>query len=163
MTRQQPIELFMPPNMLKAKVGGSGAGLDMSAIQRAEQAMDGLKTEFADWIADGVRNLTEARDGFAANANDATFSRLCRIALDLKGQAQTLGYPLAGRVAASLSLLLEGRGLQTPPQLIDAHVEAIRVIVRDNVKENAHRVAVLLATELESRVVKALPEKKKKA
>ena len=24
MARQQPIELFMPPNMLKAKVGGGG-------------------------------------------------------------------------------------------------------------------------------------------
>ena len=35
MSRQQPIELFMPPNMLKAKVGGSFVGLDMAAINRA--------------------------------------------------------------------------------------------------------------------------------
>ena len=40
MTKAHPIELFMPPNMLKAKVGGSIAGLDMSAVKRAEAAMD---------------------------------------------------------------------------------------------------------------------------
>ena len=35
MARKQPIELFMPPNMLKAKVGGGLGGPDMAAIQRA--------------------------------------------------------------------------------------------------------------------------------
>ena len=41
MAREQPIELFMPPNMLKAKVGGGGfSGLDMAAIKRAEAAME---------------------------------------------------------------------------------------------------------------------------
>ena len=36
MAREQPIELFMPPNMLKAKVGGGTfSGLDMAAIKRA--------------------------------------------------------------------------------------------------------------------------------
>jgi len=31
--RQQPIELFMPPNMLKAKVGGGLGGIDMAAMK----------------------------------------------------------------------------------------------------------------------------------
>jgi len=44
MARQQPIELFMPPNMLKAKVGGTFVGIDMAAVNRAEAAMDALKS-----------------------------------------------------------------------------------------------------------------------
>ena len=40
MARQQPIELFMPPNMLKAKVGGTYAGIDTAAIMRAEAAIE---------------------------------------------------------------------------------------------------------------------------
>ena len=61
MKRQQPIELFMPPNMLKAKVGGGLGGVDMAAMKRAEAAMETLKSEFADWIADDVKTLMAAR------------------------------------------------------------------------------------------------------
>ena len=160
MAKQLPIEIFMPPNMLKAKVGGSGSGIDMAAIARAEQAMEGLKTEFADWIADGVRELTGARDAFIAAPGEANQAKLHRVAHDLKGQALTFGYPLAARVAASLSRLLEGGNPTAQTQLIGAHVEAIRVIVRDNVKQNAPQVAAMLAAELEARVAEVLPEKK---
>jgi HPt (histidine-containing phosphotransfer) domain-containing protein len=160
MAKQLPIEIFMPPNTLKAKVGGTVVGLDMGAVKRAEQAMEGLKTEFADWIADGVRELTEARDAFIAASSEANQAKLHRVAHDLKGQALTFGYPLAARVAASLSRLLEGGNSAAQTQLIGAHVEAIRVIVRDNVKQNAPQIAAMLAAELEARVAEVLPEKK---
>ena len=160
MAKQQPIEIFMPPNMLKAKVGGSGVGLDMGAIKRAEQAMEGLKTEFADWMADGVRQLIEARDLFATAPSDETQEKLFQVVHDLKGQALTFGYPLAARVASSLCRLLEGGSQKAAIQLITAHVEAIRVIVRDNVKQNAPQIAAMLAAELEARVSEVMPEKK---
>jgi hypothetical protein len=163
MAKQLPIEIFMPPNMLKAKVGGTAVGLDMAAIKRAEQAMDGLKTEFADWIADDVRKLIDARDALVAISNNETQANLFRVALDLKGQALTFGYPLVARVASSLSRLLEGGNPATATQLIGAHVEAIRVIVRDNVKQNAPQIAALLAAELEARVAEVPPETKKQA
>lgn len=159
MPKQLPIEIFMPPNMLKAKVGGTVVGLDSAAIKRAEEAMDGLKTEFADWIADDVRKLTEARDAFAATPGEDAQAKLFRVALDLKGQALTFGYPLAARVANSLCRLIESGKPAVP--LITAHVEAIRVIVRDNVKQNAPQVAAMLAAELEARVAEALAETKK--
>jgi chemotaxis protein histidine kinase CheA len=158
MPKQLPIEIFMPPNMLKAKVGGNAVGLDSAAIKRAEQAMDGLKTEFADWIVDDVRKLTEARDTFAATPNDETQEELFRVVHDMKGQALTFGYPLAARVAASLCRLLEGGSPKAVLPLIAAHVEAIRVIVRDNVKENAPQVAAMLAAELEARVAEVVLE-----
>ncbi len=41
--RQQPIELFMPPNMLKAKVGGGLGGVDMGAMKRAGNAEIGIR------------------------------------------------------------------------------------------------------------------------
>jgi hypothetical protein len=62
-----------------------------------------------------------------------------------------------------LSRLFEGGSPATRTQLIGAHVEAIRVIVRDNVKQNAPQVAAMLAAELEARVTEVLPEKKKQA
>ena len=97
---KQPIEIFMPPNMLKAKVGG-GAGLDMAAIKRAEQAMESLKTEFSTWIEDDVARLVECRDAYAVKKNAEARGDLYRAGHDLKGQALTFEYPLVARVASS--------------------------------------------------------------
>ena len=155
MAKQQPIELFMPPNMLKAKVGGSAVGLDSAAIKRAEQAIEQLKTEFTDWINADVRKLCECRDGFAKEPNTDRQGDLYRAGHDLKGQALTFGYPMAARIASSLCKLLDGNS-HAPLTLIDAHVDAIRVIVRQSVKDDGDRIANMLAAELEGRVAEAL-------
>jgi hypothetical protein len=151
MPKKQPIEVFMPPNMLKAKVGGSVSGIDMAAIKRAEQALENLKTEFSVWIEADVARLADCRDAFGATPNAETRSDLFRASLDLKGQALTFEYPLVARVAVSLCKLLD-EAAAPPATLIDAHVDAIRVIVRDKMKTTGDKVATLLAAELEARV-----------
>ncbi|HEY1631183.1 MAG TPA: Hpt domain-containing protein [Rhizomicrobium sp.] len=155
MPKQQPIEIFMPPNMLKAKVGGSVGGLDMAAIKRAEKAIETLKVEFNDWINSDVDRLVECRDRFAVAKDDDSQGDLYRAGHDLKGQALTFGFPMAARVASSLCKLLDGNA-RAPLPLIDAHVDAVRVIVRKNVKDENDRVANILAAELEGRVAESL-------
>ena len=98
MKRQQPIELFMPPNMLKAKVGGGLGGMDMAAMKRAESAMDGLKSQFGDWIAGDVKALIEARAAYAKSAVANTRGALLRRAHDIKGTSPTLDFPRTARV-----------------------------------------------------------------
>jgi hypothetical protein len=158
MARQHPIELFMPPNMLKAKVGGTVVGLDMAAINRAEAAMENLKSEFAGWAQDDVRRLVAARDAFAANPNLATRAGLLRAAHDMKGQAATFNYPLISRVAGSLSQLIHdlSQSAELSLGLVDAHVNAIHVIYRDKVMDMSNKVALALAEELEARVAETL-------
>ena len=154
MARQHPIELFMPPNMLKAKVGGTVVGLDMAAINRAETAMENLKSEFAGWAQDDVRRLVAARDAFAANPDLAARAGLLRAAHDMKGQAATFNYPLIARVAGSLSRLIHDlpASIAVPLALVDAHVNAIHVIYRDKVMDMSNKVALALSEELEARV-----------
>ena len=108
MARQQPIELFMPPNMLKAKLGGGSGtpGPDLAAIKRAETAMEALKGDFAEWAQDDVRRLVEARERYAKNPDPASRAALQRAAHDMKGQAATFDYPMIARVAGSLSKLV---------------------------------------------------------
>jgi len=67
MSKELPAEVFMPPNMLKAKVGGTATGLDVAAVKRAEAAMETLKREFSDWIAIDIKKLGEAYDAFVAS------------------------------------------------------------------------------------------------
>jgi chemotaxis protein histidine kinase CheA len=153
MGKQQPIEIFMPPNILKAKVGGSG-GLDISAVRRAELAVEELRDEFADWMAEDVNRLAAARDAYIAARNLDTLGALYRASHDLKGQGSTFDYPLVARMAASLCKLtdVEGDGKEIPTNLVDAHVDAIKVIVRQNIKDTANMTATVLAKELERRV-----------
>jgi len=154
MARKQPIELFMPPNMLKAKVGGGLGGPDMAATKRAEDAMAALESEFGDWIAQDVKALTEARARYAKNPDDEARGALLRTAHDIKGQAPTFNYPLIGRVAGSLSRMIG----ELPPEakiplhLVDAHVNAITVIHKNKLQDTNDRTAQALCAELDARV-----------
>lgn len=153
MSKKHPIEIFMPPNILKAKVGGGVAAIDMAAIKRAEAAVDSLKENFQDWIGDDVEKLATARDVFAKQPSELARDALFRSSHDLKGQGQTFGFPFVARVAASLCKLLEGVPLKSVPVgLLDAHVDAIRVCMRDQIKGDSDRIATALAQELEARV-----------
>jgi chemotaxis protein histidine kinase CheA len=132
----------------------------MAAIKRAEKAIDDLKEEFVEWINTDVSKLVTTRDAYAGKSNGAALKGLYRAAHDLKGQGTTFDFPLVTRVAASLCNLTELMDERHPPiALIDAHVDAIKIVVRDNIRDAANPTAVLLASELESRVEAFLDRK----
>jgi chemotaxis protein histidine kinase CheA len=154
MANKHPIELFMPPNMLKAKVGGTIAGIDTAAIMRAEKAMDTLKSEFGDWFTSDVDRLNACRNAFDENKTAKTRDDLFRAGHDIKGQAATFGFPLVARIATSLCKLIEAMPSPEalPVLLVDAHVTAIRIIFRDKINDTTNRMALELINELEARV-----------
>jgi chemotaxis protein histidine kinase CheA len=158
MAREQPIEIFMPPNMLKAKVGGGVGGIDPAAIRRAEAAMDDIKSEFAAWAAADVEKLVAARARYAKTPDAQSRAALLRAAHDMKGHAATFNYPLIARVSGSLSQLVgelpADRAL--PLGLVDAHVNAVHVIYRDKVMDESNKLALALSVELESQVAAVL-------
>ena len=164
MARKQPIELFMPPNMLKAKVGGGPGGPDLAAIQRAEDAMAALQGEFGDWLATDVMALTDARARYATTSDAEARNALLRTAHDIKGQAPTYNYPLIARVAASLSRMIGELPSSTalPLTLIDAHVTAIQVIHKNKMQDTNDKTAQALCAELDARVNDVLAEAGKK-
>ena len=158
MAREQPIELFMPPNMLKAKVGGGTGGIDPAAIRRAEAAMDDIKGEFAAWAAADVEKLMAARARFAKTPDAPSRAALLRAVHDMKGQAATFNYPLIARVSGSLSRLVGElpAAKDLPLGLVDAHVSAVHVIYRDKVMDESNKLALALAVELEAQVAAVL-------
>jgi chemotaxis protein histidine kinase CheA len=159
--KREPIELFMPPNMLKAKAGSGPGGLDMAAVKRAEQAMETLKSEFADWLADDVGVLVAARTRYGDQPDADTRAALLRAAHDIKGQAATFNYPLIARVAGSLSRMIGDlpENAPLPLSLIDAHVNAILVIHKQAMQDTGDKIALALCTELDARVNEILSGK----
>jgi HPt (histidine-containing phosphotransfer) domain-containing protein len=152
-------EVIRPRNLLKVKAGVTldGPGqLDETAIRRAEQAMNALAVHFNGWMEDASSGLGVARDKLRADGpSQGRNAALYRAAHDIRGQATTLGFPLAARVGASLCLLMDNGPAQTLHEvqlnaLVDQHVDAIRAIVREGVTKPEHRIGEALAQELEA-------------
>ena len=153
MADDQAVEIFVPANNLKAKVSANGR-LDPEAVKNADTAIEDLKGEFAGWIIKDVDRLMEMRRAYDGHMDNEKLGNLYRAAHDLRGQASTFDFPLVARVASSLCKLTDdtSQGIDLPLPLIDAHVDAIKVIVRDGIKDPSDQVAMILAVALERQV-----------
>jgi HPt (histidine-containing phosphotransfer) domain-containing protein len=160
MARQKPIEVITPPNVLKTKIGGALPALDEKAIARAEAALEKLSDQFNDWITEELTKLLEAWAAFEKAPTPATKNELHRRAHDLKGLAPTYGYPLVGRVCASLCKLTgdEHGDINAPVSLLKAHVDAVKAAVNGKVMGADNAVALALAGELETQTRQLIAE-----
>ena len=89
-----------------------------------------------------------------------TADQLYAHAHDLKGLGTTYEFPLVTRVAGSLCKLMNDRDHRPflPLALIDAHIDAIRAIVREDMRPSDHPVGTALASDLETRVSAYTPK-----
>lgn len=147
---------FQPPNMLRMKVGGGRfAAIDPAAIAKAEAALKGLSGNFAQWLNDEVTKLEGARQTVRTEgATHENMESLYLRAHDLKGLGTTYGFPLITRIAGLLCRLIDDKQkrLSAPMALVDAHIDAIKAAVRDDIKGEDHPVGQALVRELEKRI-----------
>jgi hypothetical protein len=126
-----------PPRALARKVlvrRAPGDRGDAEIIASAEEGVAALSSEFPGWIAAEADRLAAALDAYSqapTSARKSTWEVLFRSAHDLRGTARQFGYPVAGRVAATLCRLLESPNSdEIPESILRRHVEAVRSIVR---------------------------------
>lgn len=153
---QQNSGLIQPTNALKLKLGGGRLGaIDPAAIARAEAALKSLSSNFTQWLADEITKLEAARQHVrVAGATPESMENLYLRAHDLKGLGTTYGYQLITRIAGSLCRMIDDKEKRatTPMELVDAHIDAIKAAVRDDIKSDEHPVGRVLVLELERRV-----------
>lgn len=149
------VQIIRPPNALRLKVGSGFGGIDSDAIAKAEEALKSMSSQFGQWLQDEITKLEAARtalrdQGPAAQPLENLYLR----AHDLKGLGGTYQYPLVTRLAGSLCRLLDDveTRASAPMNLIDAHIDGIRAVVRDQIQTDDHPVGKSLAEALESRV-----------
>jgi chemotaxis protein histidine kinase CheA len=148
--------MIQPNNALRLKVGGSRLGaIDPAAIAKAEAALKSLSSNFTQWLNDEISKLETARatvktDGVTVETMENLYLR----AHDLKGLGTTYGYQLITRIAGSLCRLIDDKDKRAtvPLELVDAHIDAIKAAVRDDIKSDEHPVGRVLVEELERRV-----------
>ena len=149
----QDIQIITPPDNLKKKAmrPGNPSTAALEAITSAEKAMDDLSVNFDEWMIDESLRLRRARDSAkAAQFSTEAINELFHASHDIKGQAGTLGYPLAAEICASLCQLLESvdGNFKIPPLLVDQHVDTVRAIVREGAAEKDNPTAIVLLKRL---------------
>lgn len=154
-----PAQVIRPPNTLRAKVGGGFSGIDASAIAKAEEALKAMSAQFGQWLQDEIVKLDQAQkaireQGYTPETAEALYFR----AHDLKGLGTTYQYPLVTRIAGSLCRMMDdpAKRMAAPLAVLDAHIDAIRAVVRDEIQTDDHPVGRSLAEALEARVAEHL-------
>ena len=152
-------QVIRPPNTLRMKVGGAFGGIDASAIAKAEEALKAMSAQFGQWLLDEITKLDKAQAdirtlGYTAPTAEALYFR----AHDLKGLGTTYQYPLVTRLAGSLCKMLDDpdKRMRAPVTLLDAHIDAIKAVVRDQIQTDDHPTGRILAETLEARVAEHL-------
>ncbi|WP_201304442.1 Hpt domain-containing protein [Brevundimonas sp. G8] len=149
-----PAQITPPTNALRMKVGG-GFGINADAIARAEEALKAMSAQFGQWLNDEIVKLDKAQADIREQGyNPTTAEALYFRAHDLKGLGTTYEYPLVTRIAGSLCKMLDDadRRMAAPVAVLDAHIDAIRAVVRDQIKTDEHPTGRALAETLEARV-----------
>jgi len=160
-THYEDHSVIVPPHKLKAVIlhTSEPGDIAMDPIEKAEEALATLKGEFNGWMQAECDLLESARNALHQGGPDpTTLSMLFRASHDIKGDAATLGYPLAGRLGGSLCRLLDHAPDRTriPVVLVDRYVEAIRAVVRENVRDMGEPTASEITEQLAILVEKFL-------
>jgi hypothetical protein len=127
-----------------------------AVLARAQAAVADLaKTYAPNTIIDIDRCATllkNARENPAARA--ASIKDLYGIAHNIKGQGSSFGYPLVTRIGHSLSTLVRQERDFSDADLgvIQAHLDALRLILAKDIKGEGGEVGAKLAARLENMV-----------
>jgi hypothetical protein len=134
--------------------------LDPDIVARAEAALKSLSAQFSRWLQDEIDKLGAAgeratAEGLSGVAGEVLYTR----AHDLKGLGGTYEFPIVTRVAASLCRLIEDAEHRrlAPLPLVESHINAIKVMVRDNIKDDSHPVGQAICLSLETQVAAIHP------
>ena len=155
MSDNEKCEIFLPPNTLMAKVGGP-VKLDPTVLARAEAKLAELQLSYGDWIEADLDKLTTALDRLKDRSESAAkhLAVIEGTAHEIKGQAGTFNYPLITLIAESLSDMLrdtdkvEDRHIE----LVEAHINAIGVIVRGRIQGDGGKIGSELLSHLQNAV-----------
>ena len=151
--KAQDCEYFTPPVNLKSKarVKTQHEATTFDPVAAAEEALNNLSGNFGTWMAEETGTLVKIWTEISrTKLTPENREDLFRAAHDIKGQATTLGFPLASTIADSLCHLLETvqDTQKIPSRLIEQHVHSIRAIYAEDAREEKDPLARQLATQL---------------
>ena len=112
-----------------------------------DMTLQAMGPEIAAWIETTTQHLQGALDTHISLGGKPSRT-LMHLLQDLRGQAGSMGFPLASRAAAALYRLLEA-SRPAPVEILISHVDAIRAIISENARGTGSSLAIALVEALE--------------
>ena len=144
-------EIIQPKVDLRKKIKVVQSDGDFDPVAKAEQALKRLSVNFNMWMSEEIEKIHTAWQSIEKDGvTDETLEALFRSSHDIKGQAQTMGFPIAGTIAGSLCNLIEHvpDRSKLPKDILQKHVQAISAVVKEDAREEDNVVGKALAHEL---------------
>lgn len=110
-----------------------------AALAQAQAAVAAMADEYIGWVKADLERLDDAIAHIDAAAPAAGLKAAHGVAHDIKGQGATFGYRLVTDIAAMLCRYLQDAAAAGgfDPEIIEAHVQALKTVVENRVKGDA--------------------------
>ena len=152
--------VFRPPNTLSAKVtkGGPGA-VNLATLEKAEQVIADLATNYLEWVEDDLQRLQGAFADLKDGNGDQSLAlnKIFELVHDMKGQGGTFGYNLMTVIGDQLCRYIEtldGHASSDAIEVIQLHVDALQVVISQNLSADGGAVGIQLLQGLEQVMAK---------
>jgi len=155
---QKKVWEFRIPRTLKQKLAGpsddpTDPPFDPALIEAAENKIAEMEADYSDWVAASIEELVQAHHRAVEDQASAVshLNDINRIAHELRGQGGIFGYPLMTQFGKSL-YDVTGQDAVASTQLldlIDAHIDLIKIVTRQKVKGTGGQVGQQLLQSLD--------------
>lgn len=133
------IEIFNPPDTLKAKVGTGGPGaVDIETLERAEAVIANLADDYIGWVGNDLVKIDGVLEelSVAKENRKPILDRIFQIAHDIKGQGGSFGYDIMTVVGDQLCRFVENLEDAGPGEIeaISLHINAMKMVIAKRLK-----------------------------
>ncbi|MBC8339138.1 MAG: response regulator [Rhodospirillales bacterium] len=153
---------FRLPNTLKEKAGGAGfkgaAQMPVELLEEAEQQLERAALDFTTWARDYVARLgslcSQALESDVEGGRGKFFGEINLLALELRGQGGTFGYPLISTFGKMLyDATTEGcREDDHAVEIVKAHIDAMGAVLREKVSGDGGKIGRALLASLKKAI-----------
>ena len=159
LNRNAKVFHFKLQNRLRDKISGLGQtgplAIDPEIMMAAEQQLDRMESDYADWVKTSLQQLITAfRQAEAEEIpkkRSTMVLQINRLAHELRGQGSTFGYPLITVFGESLyeSTLKPGDPSDQLMSFIRSHIDGINAVIRERIKGTGGEVGGELIHSME--------------
>jgi CheY-like chemotaxis protein len=149
-TKPTEVWYWRLPNSFKEKAASGLAGgkvkgeMPTDLLEKAEEQLERASLDFTTWALEYISKLadlcTEAL--MEPGRRSRHFSEIHTLALELRGQGGTFGYPLVSQIGKMLfDLTTEGcREDDNAVEIVKCHVDAMRAVLREKISGNGGEI-----------------------
>lgn len=157
-------EFIQPPTTLKDKVTVSANGVDLKALEQAEQLIAGMQDSYLEWVEDDLKKISGFYQQAVSEVDNRAqlFDDIFSVSHDIKGQGGSFNYPLMTMIGNLLCRFLErreGDPKESHMAIIKVHIDAMRLVIAQRMEGDGGRAGDNLIRGLNAAVAKIQPPK----